>query len=165
MCYKCLAKKDSVAFKFCAKCHLLDQEEKRTADRQMAINAKRCTNYWKCSKPATIQGGLCSACYEEYKLKHVPEFRKVVIGVPEARHVQCTNTVQLLEKWVHSLPTKTPEVPREPVAKNEAKLKSLLKIPTDTDHLVNFGNLGRPWETDWYYISQQMDTIPIPIWA
>jgi len=35
--------------------------------REEAIAEGRCTNYWKCKAPASRRGGMCDACFHEYR--------------------------------------------------------------------------------------------------
>jgi hypothetical protein len=49
----------------------VERDARRQIDRQMAIDAGKCTNFWKCTNPASRSGGLCVACFQEYMEKHV----------------------------------------------------------------------------------------------
>ena len=65
LCYSCLQKKERATLRLCQKCY----QDENTANRQAAIDAGLCTQYWKCSQPATCQGGMCSEHFEEYMME------------------------------------------------------------------------------------------------
>lgn len=69
LCFNCLKKKDDSAFRLCSACFQQEREETRESRRQEAIEKGLCTNFWKCSKKATRNGGMCPDCYQEYQGK------------------------------------------------------------------------------------------------
>lgn len=50
--------------RYCQKCYLLQKEQNRERLRQTAVDAGKCTNYWRCTNPVAVHGGLCTECFK-----------------------------------------------------------------------------------------------------
>jgi hypothetical protein len=61
-------------------------QAERQGKRQAAIDAGKCTNFWKCTNPASCSGGMCTSCFQEYKAKQV--YTQPVVAVATVVVVQ-----------------------------------------------------------------------------
>jgi hypothetical protein len=69
LCYNCRQKKEHTEHRLCAACFSAENEVKR----QTAVSQGKCTNFWKCTNPASCSGGMCAQCFKEFSMKHEAE--------------------------------------------------------------------------------------------
>jgi hypothetical protein len=69
LCYFCRQKKENADHRLCSACFAAENEEKR----RTAVAKGKCTNFWKCTNPASSQGGMCAQCFLEFSRKREAE--------------------------------------------------------------------------------------------
>jgi hypothetical protein len=66
LCFGCLQHKEVETVSLCQACYAAEKDHRRQQQRQAAIDAGLCVNYWKCTKPAAVPSGMCATCFKSF---------------------------------------------------------------------------------------------------
>jgi hypothetical protein len=109
LCFGCLQHKEVETVSLCQACYAAEKDHRRQQQRQSAIDAGLCVNYWRCTKPAAVAGGMCTTCFKS--------FNRMRDATKQSRPAKKTETVSPTAEAVAPKVKTVPKPKKAPCAK------------------------------------------------